>query len=181
MLTGGEPTGSGWGFQPTVLVDVPEDCKVWREETFGPLLPVRRIHSVYAAVDEINASPYGLSASVWGRQVGRAEEVARRCDVGMALVNNHSFNGSMANSPWTGTRDSGYGVTGSSLAMKFLTRPKLVLVDRNKALEVWWFPLNEAAATLGRTLLESLVAPLGRRLALTLRLLGLLKRRWKKT
>jgi hypothetical protein len=97
----------------------------------------------------------------------------------MALVNNHSFNGSLPNSPWVGTKASGYGVTGSELSLKFLTRPQLVMVDRNKALEVWWFPLNGTALAMGRTLLQSMVAPALRRIALTVRLLGLLGRRWK--
>ena len=71
------------------------------------------------------------------------------------------------------------GVTGSALAIQFLTRPQLVLVDRNKQLEVWWFPLNGTALAMGRTLLASLVAPMFRRIGLTLRLLGLLGKRWK--
>lgn len=179
VLVGGEATGEGWGFPPTILTDVPTDADVWSKETFGPLLPVRRVHSVFEAVDDINASPYGLSCSVWGKETGRAEAVARRCDVGMALVNNHAFTGSIPNSPWVGTKDSGYGVTGSSLAMKFLTRAQLVVVDKNKALEVWWFPLNGTALQMSRTVLASLVAPIGRRIALTLRLLGLLGKRWK--
>jgi len=179
VVTGGTTTNSGWGIQPTVLADVPEDCDVWNEETFGPLLPVRKVHSVYEAVELSNASPFGLSVSVWGAQTGRAEEVARRCEVGMALVNNHSFNGSLPNSPWVGTKASGSGVTGSALALKFLTRPQLVLIDSNKQLEVWWFPLNRTALEMGRTLLASLVAGGVKRIGLTLRLLGLLGKRWK--
>jgi acyl-CoA reductase-like NAD-dependent aldehyde dehydrogenase len=179
VVTGGEATGEGWGFPPTILTDVPLDADVWAKETFGPLLPVRKVHSVFEAVDDINASPYGLSCSVWGRETGRAALVAQRCDVGMALVNNHAFTGSIPNAPWVGTKDSGYGVTGSSLAMKFLTRPQLVVVDKNKALEVWWFPLNATALQMARTVLASLVAPLGRKIALTLKLIGLLGKRWK--
>jgi len=179
VVTGGRATGRGWGIEPTVLADVPQDCDVWTEETFGPLLPVRKVHSVYEAVDLSNASPFGLSVSVWGKNAGRAEEVALRCEVGMALVNNHSFNGSLPESPWVGTKASGSGVTGSALALKFLTRPQVVLVDRSKQLEVWWFPLNNTALALGRTLLASLVAPALKRISLTLRLLGLLGKRWK--
>lgn len=179
VVTGGRATGRGWGIEPTVLADVPEDCDVWTEETFGPLLPVRKVHSVYEAVDLSNASPFGLSVSVWGKNASRAEEVARRCTVGMALVNNHSFNGSLPDSPWVGTKASGSGVTGSALAVHFLTRPQLVLIDRSKQLEVWWFPLNGTALAMGRTLLASLVAPIFRRITLTVRLLGLLGKRWK--
>ncbi len=179
VITGGAPTGEGWGFAPTLVTDVPADAALWTTETFGPVLPIRRIHSVYEAVDDINASPYGLSVSVWGQTTGRAEEVARRCDVGMSLVNNHAFTGSIPNSPWVGTKDSGYGVTGSADAMKFLTRPQLVVVDKNKAKEVWWFPLNPVALQMGRTVLASLVAGAFERIKLTVKLLGLLGKRWK--
>jgi acyl-CoA reductase-like NAD-dependent aldehyde dehydrogenase len=180
VVAGGRATGKGWGIEPTVLADVPADCDVWTEETFGPILPVRKVHSVYEAVELSNASPFGLSVSVWGANTGRAEEVARRCEVGMAMVNNHSFTGSLPHAPWVGTKASGSGITGSSLALKFLTRPQLVMIDKNKQLEVWWFPLNHAALEMGRTLLASLVAPGLKRLGLMLRLLGLLGKRWKK-
>jgi len=179
IITGGRATGRGWGIEPTVLADAPLECDVWNEETFGPLLPVHRVHSVYEAVEFSNASPFGLSVSVWGAATGRAEEVALRCDVGMAMVNNHSFTGSLPEAPWVGTKASGSGVTGSALALKFLTRPQLVMVDRNKQLEVWWFPLNHTALAMGRTLLASLVAPALRKIGLTFRLLGLLSKRWK--
>ncbi|HCP45905.1 MAG TPA: succinate-semialdehyde dehydrogenase [Deltaproteobacteria bacterium] len=179
VLAGGKPTGEGWGFQPTLLADVPDDCSIWHEETFGPVLPIARVHSVYEAVDRTNASPFGLSASIWGQDLGRAESLGRRCEVGMALVNNHAFTGSIANAPWVGTKESGTGVTGSELALGFLTRPQLVVLDKSRVKEVWWFPLNPAALALARTLLASLVAPIGKRISLLVRLLGLLSRRWK--
>jgi acyl-CoA reductase-like NAD-dependent aldehyde dehydrogenase len=177
VLCGGS-SSEGWSMEPTILIDAPAEALVWNEETFGPLLPVARVHSVYEAVAECNASPFGLSASVWGRDSGRAEAIARSCDVGMSMVNNHSFMGSVPNSPWVGTGDSGYGVTGSELAMKFLARPQLVVIDKSKVKEIWWYPLNDTALAMVRTVVESLVAPLGRRISLTLRLLGLLAKRW---
>ena len=177
VLCGGT-SNAGWIVEPTILVDAPADALVWNQETFGPLLPVARVHSVYDAVAECNASPFGLSASVWGRDSGRAEAIARSCDVGMSMVNNHSFMGSVPNSPWVGTGDSGYGVTGSELAMKFLARPQLVVIDKSKVKEIWWYPLNDTALAMVRTVVESLVAPIGRRISLTLRLLSLLAKRW---
>jgi acyl-CoA reductase-like NAD-dependent aldehyde dehydrogenase len=178
VLCGGEPTGEGFGFQPTVVVDAPADCALWQQETFGPVLPVRRVHSAFEAVDLANDSPYGLSVSVWGKETGRASMVAQRCEVGMALVNNHAFTGSVPTSPWVGRKESGTGVTGSRLAMQFLTRPQLVVVDTSRAKELWWFPLSPPVLDIARTALDALVAPLGRRIMLTLKLLGLLGKRW---
>jgi acyl-CoA reductase-like NAD-dependent aldehyde dehydrogenase len=171
VLCGGEPTGEGF-------VDAPADCALWQQETFGPVLPVRRVHSAFEAVDLANDSPYGLSVSVWGKETGRASMVAQRCEVGMALVNNHAFTGSVPTSPWVGRKESGTGVTGSRLAMQFLTRPQLVVVDTSRAKELWWFPLSPPVLDIARTALDALVAPLGRRIMLTLKLLGLLGKRW---
>jgi len=179
VLIGGKPTGQGWGFQPTLLTDVPDSCSIWHEESFGPVLPIARVHSVYEAVDRANASPFGLSASIWGQDLGRAEALGKRCEVGMALVNNHAFTGSIANAPWVGTKESGTGVTGSELALGFLTRPQLVVVDKSRVKEVWWFPLNRTALDMARTLLTSITARPARRIPLLLRLLKLLSRRWK--
>lgn len=97
----------------------------------------------------------------------------------MALVNNHAFTGSIANAPWVGTKESGTGVTGSELALGFLTRPQLVVVDKSRVKEVWWFPLNRTALDMARTLLTSITARPARRIPLLLRLLKLLSRRWK--
>ncbi len=178
VICGGQPTGEGWGFQPTLVDSVPAAAALVTDETFGPVLPLVRVASVYEAVDEVNRSPFGLSASVWGKDLGRAEAIARRCDVGMALVNNHAFTGSLPNAPWVGTKASGSGVTGSHLAMKFLTRPQLVVLDKSKAKEVWWFPLNPTALAMGKTVLASITAGLLERLSLTVRLIGLLGKRW---
>ncbi len=180
LLVGGEPTGAGWMVTPGVVVDAPLSAKIWTEETFGPVVPVAKVDDVDAAIEAVNDSPYGLGATVFCGDVGRGRAIADRLDVGMAVVNNsHLFMGSIPASPWCGVKDSGYGVTGSHLAMDFLTRPKLMVVDTNKQLELWWFPFTANYLTMTRTNLKKLVTGGLARIGILLKLLGLIPKRWK--
>lgn len=180
VLVGGVATGAGYTITPAVVVDAPLDCKLWREETFGPVVPVARVADAEAAIAAVNDSPYGLGATVFCGDVVRGRAIADRLDVGMAVVNNsHLFMGSIPASPWCGAKDSGAGVTGSHLAMDFLTRPKLMVVDTNKALELWWFPFNANYLMLTRTNLTKLVTGGLAQIGILLKLLGLLPKRWE--
>ncbi|MFX0108819.1 MAG: aldehyde dehydrogenase family protein, partial [Candidatus Hodarchaeota archaeon] len=62
---GGEPDKAGLFYKPTILSDVPLDCKMWYHETFGPVLPIMRIKSFDQAINQANNSPYGLRTSVY--------------------------------------------------------------------------------------------------------------------
>ena len=180
VLVGGESTGRGFMVTPAVVVDAPPDCALWREETFGPVVPVGRFETIDEAVEAANDSPYGLGATVFSGDIARGEAIAQRLEVGMVVVNNsHLFMGSIPTSPWCGVKHSGYGITGSHLAMEFLTHPKLVVVDKNKALELWWFPFNATYLTLTRTNLAGLVTRGVAKLGVLMKLLGLIPKRWK--
>lgn len=159
LVCGGEPTGRGLFFQPTVLDRCDEPMAVVREESFGPVLAIVRVQGAEEAVARVNRGVYGLGASVWSRDIARAERLARRLEVGVVAVNNHSVTGAVAALPWSGTRATGSGVANSEISLATFTRPRTWLVDRARRPEPFWLPFDARLWTLGRVLVE---AQLGR-------------------
>ena len=113
---------------PIVLVDVPDDARMMREETFGPVLAISRVRSLDEAVDKANRTSYGLGAAVYGKK--RAYDAARRIRSGMASVNSVlSFAGFPA-LPFGGVGDSGFGRIHGEDGLKEFTRPKAIARQR---------------------------------------------------
>jgi acyl-CoA reductase-like NAD-dependent aldehyde dehydrogenase len=109
-LTGGQRTDkSGSFYPPTVLVDVDHSMACMTEETFGPTLPIMKVGSVDEAVRLANDSEFGLSASVFSRDVDRAKEVALRLDCGAVNINDVITNLMCTTAPMGGWKTSGIG------------------------------------------------------------------------
>lgn len=170
---GGARTGVGYGFQPTVLDKCSDDMVAVRDETFGPVVAVVRVKDADEAVRRTNNSRYGLSASVWTKDVVRGEALARKLDVGLAFVNNHSFPGSIPAIPWTGTKDTGFGVAASRHAYPTFVRRKTIIVDRSGAPDVFWKPIDDDLWALGNAASALALGSLGK----VFTLLGLLRKR----
>lgn len=173
LCTGGKRTGSGFGYAPTVLDGCTEAMRVVSEETFGPVIAVLRVKDADEAVRRANDSRYGLNGSVWTRDIARGTELARRLEVGVSLVNNHAITGTMAELPWTGTRETGFGVAMSRHAYSTFVRRRAVFVDRSNDPDAWWFPADENLRPFGEAVVEM---SLGSKAAM-FRVLGLLKKR----
>ena len=108
LVLGGRPLARpGFYLEPTVLADVGPGMPAFDEEIFGPVAAVVRAQDEADAVRLANASPYGLGASIWSRDVMHAEEMARRLDVGMVFVN--EIVRSDPRVPFGGIKRSGYG------------------------------------------------------------------------
>ncbi|HEY4015117.1 MAG TPA: aldehyde dehydrogenase family protein [Polyangiaceae bacterium] len=160
VLAGGEGAGEGpsatadpRAYPPTVVRAEGEAAGPMREETFGPVLALAVVDGEDEAIDRANASRYGLTASLWTRNAGRGRRLAGRLRAGVVTINNHGFTGALPGAPWTGRGDSGWGVTGSPLALDALTMPRFVLVDRSRARrELWWFPYTPALAAVASSM-----------------------------
>ena len=111
-------------YLPTLLADVDDHAEVMREESFGPLLPVRAVADDAEALAQMNASRYGLTASVWTQNRERAEWLAARLEAGTIYQNRCDYlDPGLA---WTGIKDSGRGVSLSRYGYHALTRPKSI-------------------------------------------------------
>jgi delta 1-pyrroline-5-carboxylate dehydrogenase len=120
-----------------------------REETFGPVLPIRVVEGEDEAVKLANDSKYGLTASVWTKDLDRGRRVAGKLRAGVVTINNHAFTGALPQAPWSGHGETGYGITNSPLALDAFTRPRFVLVDRSRAArELWWYPYSPSLKTI---------------------------------
>ncbi|WP_229403097.1 aldehyde dehydrogenase family protein [Micromonospora okii] len=117
---------------PTVLVDVPEDSAAVREETFGPTLTVNRVRDADEAVARVNALPYGLGGSVFGRR--RAVSIARRLRSGMAAVNSTLTFVGMSTLPFGGVGDSGFGRIHGDDGLREFARSKATTRRRARSL-----------------------------------------------
>jgi len=100
------PKDGNW-VPPTVLVDVPTDAAVWREEIFGPVLCVREFKTEAEALQLANDSNYGLGSAVFSADAERCERVARGLRAGIVWKN--SSQPTFIQAPWGGIKQSGFG------------------------------------------------------------------------
>ncbi len=104
---GTAPEGAGYWYPPTVVLPSGVDDRVWREEVFGPIVGVMPFDDEADAIAKANDTAYGLSGSIWTRDLGRAVRVARAVEAGNLSVNSHSS--VRYSTPFGGFKQSGIG------------------------------------------------------------------------
>jgi 1-pyrroline dehydrogenase len=128
VVTGGDAQGErGFFVKPTIVTDVAQDAEIVQNEVFGPVVTVQPFASDDDAIAMANDVRYGLAASVFSENVGRAMNVAAKLDFGTVWINEHLFP-LTSEMPHGGFKESGYGKDMSLYSMEEYTRIKHVVV-----------------------------------------------------
>jgi acyl-CoA reductase-like NAD-dependent aldehyde dehydrogenase len=132
-------------FAPTILADVDHSMKIMREETFGPVLPVRSFKTEDEAVTLANDSEYGLAACIFTNDRKRGEELARRVQAGTVMVNDVLTCFGISEAPHGGIKASGIGRTHGRFGLEEMVWPKYVDSDRMPRMKkLWWYGYGPA-------------------------------------
>lgn len=125
VIAGGEPLDrDGYFMAPTIVRDLPEDARLVREEQFGPVLPVLKYDDIDDVIARANDSEFGLGGTVWGKDLARATEVAKRIDSGTVWVNQHlAIDPDL---PFRGSKQSGIGAELGEAGLEEYTQAHIV-------------------------------------------------------
>ncbi len=125
IATGGTRRGNqGYFFEPTVITDLPDDCKLMTQEPFGPLAPVVTIKTFDEVVERANSLPYGLAAYAFTGSAQTANLIGDALQSGMVGVN--SINISTPETPFGGVKESGYGSEGGIEGLQAYMNTKFI-------------------------------------------------------
>jgi succinate-semialdehyde dehydrogenase/glutarate-semialdehyde dehydrogenase len=128
-----------------VLADVDHAMRIMREETFGPVLPVRSFKTEDEAVSLANDSEFGLAASVWTSNRKRGEALAHRIEAGTVMVNDMISCFGISEAPHGGVKSSGIGRTHGRFGLEEMVWPKYVDSDRMPGMKkLWWYGYGPA-------------------------------------
>jgi len=169
VLCGGRrpplPGLNGFFYEPTVVTRVNHQMRLMREETFGPVLPIMVVEDESEAVALANDSAYGLSASIWTRDLKRGERLARQIEAGAVMVNDCISYFGISEAPHGGPKMSGIGRTHSRLGLMEMVQVKYLDTDLAAGIpKPWWYGYGFKAQHFAQGFVEFLFgqAPTGR-------------------
>ncbi|HEY4863149.1 MAG TPA: NAD-dependent succinate-semialdehyde dehydrogenase [Xanthobacteraceae bacterium] len=125
LATGGKRHGNqGYFFEPTVVTDLPDDSKIMTQEPFGPIAPIIPFKTFDEVVARANSLPFGLAAYAFTNNAKQAAAIGDALEAGMVGVNTYAI--SMAETPFGGIKESGYGHEGSIEGLEMYTVKKYI-------------------------------------------------------
>jgi len=120
--------------------------RAMQEETFGPTLPIAVFRTEEEAIRIANDTEFGLTASVWTRDLAKGKRVAERIEAGTVCVNEVLYTHGIGQTPWGGFKDSGRGRTHGREGLMELVQPQHIHVNRLAILpNAWWMPYSATA------------------------------------
>ncbi len=174
FLTGADWDGTSRMVPPMVVDRLTDDMALLREETFGPLIPLIPFDSEDEVIRRANQSEYGLTASVWTKDLGRARRVSRALEVGGVSINNVMATEANPALPFGGVKHSGFGRYKGEHGLHAFCNIKSVLVDKDSTkIEANWYPYTEDKYRLFTDLTVNLFGERGLRRLVKFALSGL--------
>ena len=137
---GGDVRPEDCYISPTVLVDVPADAEVLKEEIFGPLLPVIRFRDLDEVVDRINAGEKPLALYVWSKDRARSREILDRTSSGGACINNTVVHALHPLLPFGGVNNSGIGSTHGEFGFRTFSHARAVADTKVRLVDMFYPP-----------------------------------------
>ncbi|MBI4052291.1 MAG: aldehyde dehydrogenase family protein [Elusimicrobia bacterium] len=131
LLCGGDRPADlkGYFLKPSVFVEVQDEMRIAKEEIFGPVAALLPFESIEEVIQRANATPYGLAAGVWTKDIKKAFKITQALRAGIVWVN--TFNCADPTFPWGGYKQSGWDRETGSEAIRLYTETKAVWIDLN--------------------------------------------------
>lgn len=162
------PRHNGYFYEPVVVKNVSHDMKIMRVENFGPVLPIMPFADEEEAIRLANDTDYGLSCSVWSKDLDKARRVAARINAGNCFINDVIKNVGNGYLPFGGIRQSGFGKYHGPDGLYAFSHQMSVMVNSGRlGNEINWFPYSQELYATLHTLLQVLYGKIGVRAALT--------------
>lgn len=130
------PDLDGLHYPVTVLSDVPQDCLMMQNETFGPVLAIHKVSDINEAVRLANDSDYGLHGSVWTKNISKGRAIAKQIETGSMAVNDMGIMYGVPAAPFSGAKSSGFGCAHNGIdALRGYCHPQAVVSGRYSGID----------------------------------------------
>jgi acyl-CoA reductase-like NAD-dependent aldehyde dehydrogenase len=132
VLVGGarNPALKGLYFQPTVVTEVTHEMDLMSEETFGPILAIKKVRDEAEALRLANASDYGLDGNVWTRDLAKGARIAEEMETGGVCVNDMAVTYGIPEAPFGGVKSSGIGQVNGETGLRGYTHPHPIIIGK---------------------------------------------------
>lgn len=144
ILTGGK--SKDLFFEPTVISGANNSMRAMQEETFGPTLPIATFRTEQEAIKLANDSEFGLTASIWTKNLSKGKRIAEKIEAGTVCVNEVLYTHGIGQTPWGGFKHSGNGRTHGLEGLMELVQPQHIHINKIAILpDAWWMPYSANA------------------------------------